>query len=293
MCQSHKTESRNFGVIFRKMRILQSWPFCLPTVKMSLYCWLALVALVPMTLSTEPGVKVRVTAKGLEYGKHCSTSFLCQLKNDNALSSVSSSDCLAFRYRQTSGNGGTPRETQSHPDPWFFRETEGVSHRQGQVQPNKVSHQIIQHCTFWKKNWDRGKTKSLYKLARCVFQSHYQECWIANIVSESGGRDGCQDVHYWCLYQCAWKLEGQVPLYVSEKDFSIDAFKCIVWKLCCSSDVSLDRRDSGSFDLDVRDLSISATIAIGRDATGHPTVSGANCAANVGSARVKFHGGAR
>lgn len=51
-------------------------------------------------------------------------------------------------------------------------------------------------------------------------------------------------------------------------------------------------RDSGSFDLDVRDLSISATIAIGRDATGHPTVSGANCAANVGSARVKFHRGA-
>lgn len=165
--------------------------------------------------------------------------FSVRLKNDNALSSVSSSDCLAFRYRQTSGNGGTPRETQSHPDPWFFRETEGVSHRQGQVQPNKVSHQIIQHCTFWKKNWDRGKTKSLYKLARCVFQSHYQECWIANIVSESGGRDGCQDVRYWCLYQCAWKLEGQVPLYVSEKDFSIDAFKCIVWKLCCSSDVSL------------------------------------------------------
>lgn len=219
--------------------------------------------------------------------------FSVRLKNDNALSSVSSSDCLAFRYRQTSGNGGTPRETQSHPDPWFFRETEGVSHRQGQVQPNKVSHQIIQHCTFWKKNWNRGKTKSLYKLAHCVFQSHYQECWIANIVSESGGRDGCQDVRYWCLYQCAWKLEGQVPLYVSEKDFSIDAFKCIVWKLCCSSDVSLDRRDSGSFDLDVRDLSISATIAIGRDATGHPMVSGANCAANVGSARVKFHGGAR
>ncbi|XP_034388210.1 bactericidal permeability-increasing protein-like [Cyclopterus lumpus] len=32
-------------------------------------CWLALVALIPVTLSTNPGVKVKLTAKGLEYGR--------------------------------------------------------------------------------------------------------------------------------------------------------------------------------------------------------------------------------
>ncbi|TNN78594.1 Bactericidal permeability-increasing protein [Liparis tanakae] len=36
---------------------------------MFLCCWLALTALIPLTLSTNPGVKVKLTAKGLEYGR--------------------------------------------------------------------------------------------------------------------------------------------------------------------------------------------------------------------------------
>uniref|UniRef100_A0A8C3ALE8 Bactericidal permeability-increasing protein n=1 Tax=Cyclopterus lumpus TaxID=8103 RepID=A0A8C3ALE8_CYCLU len=40
-----------------------------PTAKMFPCCWLALVALIPVTLSTNPGVKVKLTAKGLEYGR--------------------------------------------------------------------------------------------------------------------------------------------------------------------------------------------------------------------------------
>lgn len=35
---------------------------------MFLCCWLVLGALIPLTLSTDPGVKVKLTAKGLEYG---------------------------------------------------------------------------------------------------------------------------------------------------------------------------------------------------------------------------------
>lgn len=35
---------------------------------MFLCCWLALGALIPLTLATDPGVKVKLTAKGLEYG---------------------------------------------------------------------------------------------------------------------------------------------------------------------------------------------------------------------------------
>ncbi|XP_040015637.1 bactericidal permeability-increasing protein-like [Xiphias gladius] len=36
---------------------------------MSLCCWLILVAFIPMTLGTNPGVKVKLTEKGLEYGR--------------------------------------------------------------------------------------------------------------------------------------------------------------------------------------------------------------------------------
>lgn len=43
----------------------------LPEENMLLCCWLALVALVPLTLSTDAGVKVKLTGKGLEYGKSC------------------------------------------------------------------------------------------------------------------------------------------------------------------------------------------------------------------------------
>ncbi|XP_060766276.1 bactericidal permeability-increasing protein-like isoform X2 [Neoarius graeffei] len=51
-------------------------------------------------------------------------------------------------------------------------------------------------------------------------------------------------------------------------------------------------KDSGSFDLSVSGLSISATIGVKSDDTGRPTVSCANCAASVGNVNIKFHGGA-
>uniref|UniRef100_A0AAX7TIX4 Bactericidal permeability-increasing protein n=1 Tax=Astatotilapia calliptera TaxID=8154 RepID=A0AAX7TIX4_ASTCA len=51
-------------------------------------------------------------------------------------------------------------------------------------------------------------------------------------------------------------------------------------------------KDSGSFDLDVNGLSIATTISIKSDETGRPAVSSDSCSATVGSAKVKFHGGA-
>lgn len=51
-------------------------------------------------------------------------------------------------------------------------------------------------------------------------------------------------------------------------------------------------KDSGSFDLKVDALTVTTSIAIKSDETGRPTVSSVNCAANVGSASIKFHGGA-
>ncbi|KAG9353318.1 hypothetical protein JZ751_017895 [Albula glossodonta] len=52
------------------------------------------------------------------------------------------------------------------------------------------------------------------------------------------------------------------------------------------------RKDSGSFELAVSGLTITAQIALKSDETGRPTVSSANCVANVGNANIKFHGGA-
>ncbi|GAA6233396.1 bactericidal permeability-increasing protein-like [Lates japonicus] len=51
-------------------------------------------------------------------------------------------------------------------------------------------------------------------------------------------------------------------------------------------------KDSGSFDLNVKGLTIGTSIAIKSDETGRPAVSNVNCGATVSSASVKFHGGA-
>lgn len=51
-------------------------------------------------------------------------------------------------------------------------------------------------------------------------------------------------------------------------------------------------KDKGSFDLNVNGLTITTSIAIKSDETGRPMVSSVNCAATVGSASIKFHGGA-
>ncbi|XP_042078856.1 bactericidal permeability-increasing protein-like [Haplochromis burtoni] len=45
---------------------------------MFLCCWLGLVALIPTTLSTNPGVKVRLTEKGIEYGRQLGMAVIQQ-----------------------------------------------------------------------------------------------------------------------------------------------------------------------------------------------------------------------
>ncbi|XP_073325094.1 bactericidal permeability-increasing protein-like [Pagrus major] len=167
---------------------------------MSLFCWLALVAFIPMTLSTEPGVKVRLTAKGLEYGRQLGMASLQE-----------------------------KLKTIRVPD---FSGKERVS----------------------------GIGKVKYSLSNIVITSVGLPTSAVNLVPGTG-----------------------VKMSVSGAFISLRGN----WRV-----KYLFIRDSGSFDLDVKDLSISASIAISSDATGHPAVSSANCAANVGSAKVKFHGGA-
>lgn len=57
--------------------------------------------------------------------------------------------------------------------------------------------------------------------------------------------------------------------------------------------LSLNRKDSGSFDLSVNGLTITQSIVINSDETGRPVVSSVDCAATVGGASIHFHGGAR
>lgn len=133
--QSHKSRNMVWFMfiekIFFSLRTCAFFFFNL-TVKMFLCCWLTLVTLVPVALSTNPGVEIKLTQKGLEYGKHCNTSLFFQLKNSSKLSSK-------FPFaRQTTGNGFNPEETQKYQSPRFFRERESVSNWEGPVQPVKV-----------------------------------------------------------------------------------------------------------------------------------------------------------
>lgn len=53
---------------------------------MFLCCWLALVALIPMTSGTNPGVEVKLTEKGLEYGK-CAAHLYSYVEKHRSLQS--------------------------------------------------------------------------------------------------------------------------------------------------------------------------------------------------------------
>ncbi|XP_073323956.1 bactericidal permeability-increasing protein-like [Pagrus major] len=167
---------------------------------MSLFCWLALVALIPMTLSTEPGVKVRLTAKGLEYGRQLGMAALQE-------------ELKTIRLPIFSGKERVP---------------------------------VI------------GRVR--YRASNIVITSVGLPTSAVNLVPGTGIKMSIRGAFI--------SLRGN-------------------WRV-----KYLFIRDSGYFDLHVGALSISASIAISSDATGHPVVSTANCVANIGSARFKFHRGA-
>lgn len=67
----------------------------------------------------------------------------------------------------------------------------------------------------------------------------------------------------------------------------------IVWCSSCNDASCFNSKNSGSFNLNVKGLTVSESLAIKSDNTGRPEVSSISCAASVGSVDVKFHGGAR
>ncbi|XP_068578168.1 bactericidal permeability-increasing protein [Cebidichthys violaceus] len=168
---------------------------------MFLCCWLALVAVIPVTLSTNPGVKVKLTAKGLEYGRQLGmASIQKKLKT--------------IKVPDISG-------------------TQEVSHI-GKVQYSLTNMQIV----------EVGLPKS-----------------ALDLVPGTGVRLSIGNAFI--------RLHG---------NWRVKYLRII--------------KDSGSFDLSVNDLTITTSLAITSDETGHPAVSTVNCAATVGSASIKFHGGA-
>ena len=51
--------------------------------------------------------------------------------------------------------------------------------------------------------------------------------------------------------------------------------------------------DSGSLDASVTGTSLSLSVVIGTDSSGHATLSSTGCSLSVGDISVTFHGGAR
>uniref|UniRef100_A0A667YMR8 Bactericidal permeability-increasing protein n=1 Tax=Myripristis murdjan TaxID=586833 RepID=A0A667YMR8_9TELE len=168
---------------------------------MHLWCWLALVAFIPVTSSTSPGVKVKITEKGLEYGKQIGMVTLQQ-------------KLKAIKVPDISG-------------------TQKVAPI-GKVRYSLSKMQIM----------NLGLPKSALTLAPGTGVS----LSISNAFINLHGN---------------WKVKYMNFI-----------------------------KDSGSFDLSVNGLTITTSISVKSDETGRPVVNSVNCGATVGSAKIKFHGGA-
>ncbi|XP_059186264.1 bactericidal permeability-increasing protein-like [Centropristis striata] len=162
---------------------------------------LALVALLPMTSSTNPGVQVKLTEKGIEYGRQLGMASILQKLKTIKVPDIS----------------GTQKVSPI-----------------GKVQYSLTNLHIV----------DVGLPKSM-----------------VDLVPGTGVRLSIGNAFI--------NLQG---------NWRVKYLRII--------------KDSGSFDLNVNDLTITTSVAIKSDETGRPSVSSVNCAATVGSASIKFHGGA-
>ncbi|KAM4613566.1 bactericidal permeability-increasing protein-like isoform 1-T2 [Polymixia lowei] len=165
------------------------------------WCWLTLLAFIPVTFSVNAGVKVKLTEKGLEYGKQIGMAAIQKKLKTIKVPDIS----------------GTQRVAPI-----------------GKVQYSLSRMQIV----------NLGLPKS-----------------VLGLVPGTG-----------------------VSLSISNAFISLHGN----WRVKYFRFI----KDSGSFDLSMNGLTITTSISIKSDDTGRPAVSSVNCAATVGSASIKFHGGA-
>ncbi|XP_034538340.1 bactericidal permeability-increasing protein-like [Notolabrus celidotus] len=168
---------------------------------MFLFFWPALLALIPLSISVSPGVKVKLTQKGLEYGRQLGMASVQQKLKTLKVPDISGAE---------------------------------------KVNPIGKVHYTLSNM----KIMDVGLPQSEVDL---VPGTGFRLAIGNAFISMNGN----------------WKVKYLRLM-----------------------------KDHGSFDLTVKGLTITTSIAINSDETGRPTVSNLNCAATVGSASIKFHGGA-
>ncbi|KAM7006323.1 bactericidal permeability-increasing protein-like isoform 1-T1 [Tautogolabrus adspersus] len=167
---------------------------------MFLRCLLALLALTSLSFSTNPGVQVRLTKKGLEYGRQLGMASIQQKLNTITIPDIS-----------------------------------------GKVKLRPV-----------------GKVQ--YSLSNMRVRSVGLPQSELSLVPGTGFRLGIRNA--FLSMNGNWRVKFHRILKIH-----------------------------GSFDLNVKGLTITTSIALKSDKTGRPDVSTVSCAATVGSASIKFHGG--
>ncbi|XP_062319884.1 bactericidal permeability-increasing protein-like [Osmerus eperlanus] len=163
--------------------------------------WLTLLALLPLTLAINPGVKVKLTEKGLEYGREIGMASLQKKLKTIRVPDLSGSERVAPI---------------------------------GRVKYSLTGMQIV----------NLGLPKS-----------------VLGLVPGTG-----------------------VSLSIGNAFLNLHGN----WRVRYLKFI----KDSGSFDLGINGLTITTSIAIKSDETGRPAVSSVNCVTDLGSATIKFHGGA-
>ncbi|XP_033938948.1 bactericidal permeability-increasing protein-like [Pseudochaenichthys georgianus] len=164
-------------------------------------CWcLSLVALIPLTTSINPGVKIKLTAKGIEYGRQLAVASILQKLKTIKLDDMS-----------------------------------------GKVRVSPI-----------------GNVR--YSLTNMKMVEVGLPTAALDLVPGTGVKLSIVNAYF--------RLEGN-------------------WRV-----KYLFVKDSGSFNLNANDISITTSLSIKSDQTGRPVVNSLDCGANVGKTSIHFKGGA-
>lgn len=95
--------------------------------------WLLLLTLIPAIFGVNPGVEVKLTEKGIEYGEQ---------GHSRGFSPTCGSAAVGYQAfslsRETAGSGCDTGKTQEHPSSGLFREKESFSDWKSRIQAVKV-----------------------------------------------------------------------------------------------------------------------------------------------------------
>lgn len=175
---------------------LTYFPLFWQTVVMFLCGWLVMVTLIPVILSVNPGVEVKITDKGMEYGEQTCFCFCpCPQVSSCGSSNVSflqGDNWESLQYRKNS------RKSKSRT-----------------FQGNREFLQSEKSNTAWQSK-EMISIADLVLPLKCLdkyllFQYTDSECWTADRSDSTGAWKWSQTLHKQCFPKSAWKLEGQVP----------------------------------------------------------------------------------